>query len=115
MAHRVLIVDNDAATRRVLVKLLLAIGWEVAEAGSIAEGLALLDTAPNFLVIDLELPDGDGEEILRAIRTRGATPCVIVCSGVVDRERLRLVRQLGPHAVLSKPISHTALLAAFRS
>ncbi len=69
-----------------------------------AEALALLDPAPACAILDLRLPDGGGEAILREIRARSLRTRVAICSGVDDPTRLAAVRGLNPELMLWKPI-----------
>jgi two-component system KDP operon response regulator KdpE len=68
---RLLIVEDHHDIRAALRRLLVHRGWQVLEAASIAEGLALLDPPPDCIILDLMLPDGDGETVLRKVRAEG--------------------------------------------
>jgi two-component system response regulator RegA len=101
---RLLIVEDDGSIRRVWHEIFNRRGWDVAAADTVAEGLALLEPAPDFLILDLSLPDGCGEVILRKVREDNLRTRVTVMTGVDDVARLRRVRQLRPEALLRKPI-----------
>ena len=104
--HRLLIVEDDAETRDALRSTYTRSGWEVREAETVAEALAMLDTEPEpcCLVLDLILPDGDGTAVLERVRARGLESRVAVCTGSVDLAQLRAVALLRPDAMLPKPI-----------
>jgi DNA-binding response OmpR family regulator len=105
--HRLLIVEDHSATRHALRGLFRLAGWHVSTAGSVTEGLALLDAEPEpcCLVLDLKLPDGDGETVLCRVRERGLRTRVVVCSGLTDEpKRLEALKALEPDAVLTKPL-----------
>ncbi|MEO6809838.1 MAG: response regulator [Isosphaeraceae bacterium] len=102
--HRLLLVEDHPATRNVLRRLLTMRGWDVLEATTIAEGLARLDPPPECLVLDLMLPDGDGETILRKVRDDCLPTRVVVNTGTHDPDRLSAVSELKPEALLQKPI-----------
>ncbi len=87
-------------------------GWSVAEVSTVAEGLGSLDPAPDWVVLDLMLPDGDGETVLKKIRNDHLPSRVAVCTGAGDPARLAGVVALGPDLILSKPIDIFALLGA---
>jgi len=108
-ALRMLLVEDHEATRTLLRRLLVLCGWEVSEAGTVAEGLAQLDPPPDGLVLDLELPDGDGETILRAVRDGHLATRVFVNTGVEEPTRLDSVSELRPDALLHKPIDSQGL------
>ena len=101
---RLLIVDDDPYTRGALGALLRAEGWQVDLAATLAQGLAALDAAPRVAILDLDLPDGPGEWVLREVRSRRLPTRVAICSGLADPVRLSTVRALGPEIMLWKPI-----------
>src|SRR5947209_6591904 len=102
--QRLLVVEDDATSRDALRTIFARRGWHVAVAGTVAEGLALLDPPPHCVILDLILPDGDGEAILRQVRSSRLGTRVAVCSGTADPSRLATVRALAPEALLCKPI-----------
>lgn len=85
-------------------------GYEVQAAATVSEGLLGLDGAPEWLLLDLMLPDGDGEEVLTQVRSRHMPIKVAVLTGVTDRDRLDRVNSLKPDLVLIKPIDPDKLL-----
>src|SRR3712207_2684031 len=101
---RLLLVEDHHATRYVLGRLLTRRGWEVVEAATIAEGLARLEPPPDCLVLDLMLPDGPGETLLRKVREDHLPTRVIVNTGTNDPTRLDAVSDLKPEALFLKPI-----------
>ena len=102
--RRLLIVEDHAATLRALQGIFRARGYEVVTAATRADGLASLDPPPCCLVLDLMLPDGPGEDILRKVRDDGLPTRVAVCTGCLDRDRIEAVAAMGARAVLFKPI-----------
>src|SRR3954452_16039164 len=107
--HRMLLVEDDQDTRNILRRILTLCGWEVVEACSIAEGMARLDPPPDCLLLDLQLPDGDGEEILRKVREDGLPTRVVVNTGIGDPARLGEVAGLHPDSLLRKPLDSQGL------
>lgn len=101
-----LIVEDDDATRRALATRFIRAGWNVADAGSVAEGLALLNHTepPECAVVDLMLPDGGGERILAEFRVRRLPTRVAICTGCEDSTRLAVVEALGAAVVFHKPV-----------
>ena len=104
MRPRLLIVEDDPAMTEVWQVVFSQRGWDVTVAATVAAGLASLDPAPDYLILDLRLPDGDGEAILRQIRETGLRTRVAVTTAMEDAERLGAVRGLGPETLLSKPV-----------
>jgi DNA-binding response OmpR family regulator len=80
-------------------------GWDVISAMTVAGGLALLDPPPDCVILDLMLPDGGGEAILRRVRDEKSRTKVAVCTGMIDPARLAVVAGLGPEVLMRKPIS----------
>ena len=101
---RLLIVDDDHYTRHALRNLFARRGWKVDLAATVAEGLATLDDTHRCVILDLNLPDGGGEVVLREVRRRSARTMVAVCSATVDPRLIATVRSLRPELLLSKPI-----------
>ena len=112
---RLLIVDDDDYTRQGLRILFARQGWDVILAATIAEGLARLDDDPRCIILDLNLPDGGGEVILREARGRLPRTMIAVCSGSVDLDQLAQVRGLQPELLLCKPIDLAPLDRMCRS
>jgi two-component system KDP operon response regulator KdpE len=107
--HRLLIVEDDGDTRTSLGGIFSRMGWMVRLASTAAEGLDWINAGhePCCLILDLGLPDGDGESVLRLAREKGLRTYVAVCTGVTDEERLSLVSSLGPDLILTKPVTAT--------
>lgn len=103
--NRLLVVDDDSATRYALRTIFTREGWDVDVASTLAEGLLALDVspAPRCVILDLNLPDGNGEAILRAIRSRGIESRVAVCSGTSDASSVARVLAMRPEMLLAKP------------
>jgi signal transduction histidine kinase/CheY-like chemotaxis protein len=103
--RRVLLVEDDPDLAAVLLERLAARGLSTVHAASVEEAVRLAgETAPDLLVLDLGLPDGDGGEVVEALRCDHALkhiPVVVYTARDVqpsDRERL----ELGETAYLSK-------------
>jgi CheY-like chemotaxis protein len=81
MRLRLLIVDDDPAFR-LLARTLLSDAFDVvADAGSRAEALAILRSVPvDLILLDVNLPDGDGFTISRTVTDRADAPRVILMS-----------------------------------
>lgn len=108
----VLIVDDDALTRFALKRLLARQGWKVLTAATVAEGIESLGSAPACVILDLKLPDGSGERVLRRIRETGIGSRVVVNTATEDQALLEAVRQLHPDAIIRKPVEMKQLLKA---
>ena len=113
---RVLVVEDDAAIRGVLVRGLTEEGFAVDEAADGADGLAKAsDPAYDLVILDLLLPKRDGLSLLRELRSEEvATPVLVLTArdGVPDR-----IRGLddGADDYLVKPFAFEELLARARA
>jgi len=112
---RVLIVDDDAAVRRIVGTVLTRRGFEVVEVETGDAALAAVDPrSPGFDValVDLSLGGGmSGEQVLRELNARAPTLPVVIMSGFIDAPE-RLARAA---AVLEKPVSPDELAACLAS
>lgn len=109
-----LIIDDDSLTRYLIARLVRHSGQRAVGASTLAAGLALLETQPGCVIVDLNLPDGRGEAVIRAVRER-RMPCrVVVCSGVADPRRIAELEKLGADAVLAKPVAPEEFIRACR-
>jgi two-component system KDP operon response regulator KdpE len=106
----VLIVEDDATLAHALARNLTARGYSVLSAGTVAEALgALQERTPSLVLLDIDLPDGSGWEVLRALRAGGHHDVgVIVMSALPPNPRL--LEGLGCVAGLEKPFPMDSLL-----
>ena len=106
---RLLVVDDDADTRRALDRAFVRRGWEVTMAGSVAEALGRLDPAPECILLDMDLPDGGGEEVLMEVLRGYPRTRVFVCSGTEVPRQVALLGRMSPAMVVRKPVELDAL------
>jgi CheY-like chemotaxis protein len=105
MPH-VLLVEDDPATAYILSHQLAARGvCHVAHAATIAEALSLLDPPPDWAILDMELPDGSGLVVLRAIRDAGLPTRVVVSSATKDAATIAAYTAFRPDLILPKPLN----------
>ena len=115
MSLRVMLVEDDRELRRTLRDALALEGYEVQTAASLAEGHALLSHAepPDLVLLDLGLPDGEGEELLQRLRRERGTPLLVISAREQDGAKVRLL-DAGADDYLVKPFSISELLARMR-
>ena len=77
---KILLVEDEAPIREGLQESLEREGFRVVAAATKQEGLDALDGAPDLLILDRRLPDGEGLDVLRALRASGRPSKVIVLS-----------------------------------
>jgi len=111
---RVLVVDDERALRRYLRLCLTAHGYVTYEAATGAEGIRSAGgDHPDIVILDLGLPDIDGVEVIRRLRTWTDVPIVVLS---VRDEEVRKVEALdaGADDYLTKPFGEAELLARLR-
>ena len=113
-ALRILVVEDDAASRYGLKSLLESEGYVVVEAASLAQADGILrDGAPDIAIVDITLPDGDGAEWVKLRRKKAAVnfPLIALTGMTADEDRRRIEKS-GFCAVLQKPVDIPVLLKA---
>jgi DNA-binding response OmpR family regulator len=106
-------VEDDRTARRAIACILKQQGFAVCEAATLADAVREASDGAGFewVLLDLMLPDGNGAELLRRVRS-GTLPetkvCVITgCASSILGE----VRRLEPEHVFTKPLDVDALMA----
>ena len=113
---RILVVDDEPAIRRFLKTSLAAQDYQVMEADTAKAALeAIRRNAPDVLVLDLGLPDGDGFEIIRELRSKGSAVPIIVLSSRVDEAGKVRALDLGADDYVTKPFGVDEFLARLRA
>ncbi|MGH6769393.1 MAG: response regulator transcription factor [Xanthobacteraceae bacterium] len=113
---KVLVVEDEHYSRKVIRTLLAAIGCtKVHESNNGASGLeAIVTFNPDIVLLDWEMPEMDGAEFIRKVRSPETFPCpdvpVIMLTGHGERSRVMEAVDLGVHEFLLKPVSSQALL-----
>jgi two-component system KDP operon response regulator KdpE len=112
-AH-ILVIDDDMSIRRLLRSSLRERGYRVSVAASGEEGLDLAASDPAAVVIlDLGLPDMEGLEVCRQLRSWNETPILVLSARDQEMEKVRAL-DLGADDYLTKPFSTQELLARIR-
>jgi DNA-binding response OmpR family regulator len=115
MAGKVLIIEDDPDTVRLVELYLARDGHKVLAATDGLEGLRLAREAkPDLIVLDLMLPGMDGMEICRTLREESMVPIVMLTARVEEKDRL-VGLDLGADDYVSKPFSPKELAARVRA
>jgi two-component system KDP operon response regulator KdpE len=113
--HRVLIVDDEPQILRFLKPSLVAAGYEVVAAATGGEALKAAATrAPDVIVLDLGLPDMDGKDVIRELRTWCKTPIVVLSARDREAEKIAAL-DLGADDYINKPFGIGELTARLRA
>jgi CheY-like chemotaxis protein len=114
---KVLVVDDEFYTRKVIRTLLLAVGvTDIHEADSGRDGLdAIHALLPSVVILDWEMPGMTGADFVRRVRSPDSFPYpdvpIVMLSGHGERSRVLEAVRLGVHEFLLKPVSGAALYA----
>lgn len=115
--HRILVVDHDAAFRRELAEqLALHEGFRVEQADSVEAAVAAARaSAHDAIVVDVDLPDGDGRALCRRLRREGIRcPILLLASRDGDAEAI-LGLDSGANDFVAKPVRLGVLMARLRA
>lgn len=116
---RLLIVDDNAATRYALRRRLERHGYTVLEAGTGSDGLALIESeALDALILDVNLPDMSGFDIVRLLRADPRTallPVIHVSAASIQTGDIITGLDAGADAYLIHPVDPDVLLATLRT
>jgi two-component system, OmpR family, KDP operon response regulator KdpE len=112
---RVLVVDDEPPIRKLLRMGLTAQGYQILEAPNGKTALDLLGEAPDLIILDLGLPDTQGLDLLRTIRTRNESVPVVVLSSRGDEAGKVQALDLGADDYITKPFGMDELLARLRA
>jgi CheY-like chemotaxis protein len=114
---RVLVVDDSAGVRQLIGATLSGRGFEVQVAGSAKEAVAAMaDQSFDALVVDYSMPQSNGVELVRALRSAGVSLPIIMVSGVATPDDQAAAWEAGVDAYLDKfDLRQGALTASLRS
>jgi len=110
----VLVVDDEPAITRVLAAALAARGYRVVSAASGEEAIeAVAKVSPAAVILDLGLPDVDGVDVCRRIRTWSDVPIIVLTADDTEHRKVEVLDD-GADDYVTKPFSTPELLARLR-
>jgi two-component system KDP operon response regulator KdpE len=112
---RVLVVEDDPDIRAVLRTLLESAGFRVTQAGTAARAMIeARANRPDAILVDLGLPDRDGQQLIRDIRQFATIPILILSARSAEQEKIAALDN-GADDYVTKPFSAGELLARLRA
>jgi two-component system KDP operon response regulator KdpE len=112
---RVLVIDDEPPIRKLLRMGLRAQGYDVLEAPNGKTALDLLDQKPALIILDLGLPDMQGYELLKTIRSRTDSIPIVILSSRDDEAGKVQALDSGADDYVTKPFGMDELLARMRA
>jgi len=112
---RLLVVEDDALIRRFVRQALEREGFQVRESDTMAAGLIDAGTSkPDMVILDLGLPDGDGAQFVRDLRSWSQMPVLVLSARSTETDKIDVL-DAGADDYLTKPFSVGELLARVRA
>jgi len=114
-SYLALVVEDDPDMQQVLRMMLEADGLRVTISGSCATGVQMARThRPDIAIVDLGLPDLDGIELIKSIRTWSPMPIIVLSARAAEAQRLAAF-EVGADDYVIKPFSGSELVARVRA
>ena len=113
--EKILIVEDEAGIRNFIATILTTNGYDPILAASGADAISMISShCPDLLLLDLGLPDMDGMEILRAVRSWSNVPVVVISARNHERDKVDAL-DAGADDYITKPFGASELLARIRT
>ena len=110
----IIVIEDEAQIRRFLRTTLAAEGYQVIEAETGKQGLTEAATRkPDLIILDLGLPDMDGKEVVKGVRSWSAVPVIILSARSQESDKISAL-DAGADDYLVKPFGVGELLARIR-
>lgn len=114
MSIKILVIDDDIAIIELISTLLKTHGFDVITTNSGLEGVQLArEKNPGVVLLDLMMPDLDGWQVCKEVRTFSNVP-ILILSAINDPDMVANVLDIGADDFLVKPVSSDMLVARIR-
>lgn len=112
---RVLVVDDEVAILRFLKPALEANGYEMSSTATVADAVKRIAAeAPDIVLLDLGLADGDGKDVIRRVREWSDVPVIVLSAREREAEKIESL-DLGADDYVNKPFNVGELMARMRT
>ncbi len=113
--YKVLIIEDDRNIASFIQAILEANGYQVLTAERCQQGLMVFAShIPDLVMLDLGLPDMDGEEFIRQVRVGSTVPIIVLSARADERDKVSAL-DLGANDYITKPFGTAELLARVRA
>lgn len=113
--HCILLVEDEEHIARAVTASLKEAGYEVYRAQDLSQGrLEAATRSPQLIILDLGLPDGDGIDLIRTVRSYSNVPIIILSARSGEDSKVTAL-DLGADDFIAKPFGMTELLARVRA
>lgn len=113
--YKILIVEDDRGIANFVQMVLETNGYQVLNADRCGQGLLVFAShVPDLVILDLGLPDMDGEEFVRQIRRYSAVPIIVLSARTEEKDKVSAL-DLGANDYITKPFGTAELLARVRA
>ena len=113
--YRILFVEDENNIRTFVKTVLEANGYQVLTATSCQQGIMMVSShVPDMIILDLGLPDMDGLELIRQVRSASAVPILVLSARVLETDKVAAL-DMGANDYVTKPFGTAELLARVRA
>lgn len=111
---RILFVEDESSIRNFVKTILRTNDYQVITATSCQQGLMMFSShTPDLVILDLGLPDQDGQEFIRQVRRESGVPIVVLSARAMEADKVAAL-DLGANDYVTKPFGTEELLARVR-
>ena len=113
--YKVLVVEDDQSIASVIQTILETNGYQVLMAQRCQQGILMMTShVPDLVLLDLGLPDMDGEEFIRIVRRSSMVPIIVLSARTEERDKVSAL-DLGANDYITKPFGTAVLMARVRA
>ena len=108
------VIEDDVLLNEALSRMLAGAGYQILRAHTFREGLDLIPQLPDLMIIDINLPDGEGTEACRQAREYSQIPVLILTARDEERDMIKAF-DLGADDYLAKPFGVMELISRVKA
>lgn len=113
--YKILVVEDDTTISGMIQTLLETNGYQVLLSQRCRQGILMLSShMPDLVVLDLGLPDLDGAEFIRIVRSNSMVPIIVLSARTEEKDKVNAL-DLGANDYITKPFGTEELLARVRA